>query len=87
MVAGQPQQLRQDLPALPLRLLELRRIDEVVGERCIPSLDETSDVENGVAVEVAQARQARQQAVGNHDDLVSVGPGLLDRRAHREQLL
>ena len=87
MVAGQAQQLGQDPPGLPLRLLELGGIDEVVREGRVPHLDETSDVEDGVAVEVAQAPETRQQAVGNHDHLVAVGPCFDDGRPHGEHLL
>ena len=87
MVACKADELRQDAPGLAFSPGQLYGVDEGVDKRGVPDLDETAQVKDRIAVDVAQARQARQHLVGDEDELVAVLPGLLHRRAHREQLL
>ena len=82
VVAGQAQDLGQDTPALLFRRVQPGRIDEVEGERFVPDLDESAEVEDGLAVQVTEIGEACAQPVGNPLDLVAVGSRLLDRRCH-----
>src|SRR6266702_5023047 len=69
VVAGQAQNFGKDAPGLPLGRVQPGWIDEVEMERLVPRLDEAGEVEDRLAVEVAEVGETRSHSVGNRLDL------------------